>query len=136
MLIALDSNIFIAALSENEEYSLIAQHLVRDIAAGKHRAITSSIAYGEVLSVSNNSELDLESFFSNIVHLSTISADDDICLQAGQLRLEYGKKLKFPDAINVATALFAHADRFITNNKPLVKIAQNLLPTTALEEWR
>lgn len=138
MLIAIDSNVFIAALSPSEEHSSIAQKLVRDIVQGKYQAITSSIAYGEILSVSTPSEndLDLESFFSHIENLSTIPADNTICLKAGQLRKEYGSKLKLPDALHTATGMLASADMFITNDIPLAKIAKKLLPTTLLSEWR
>ena len=137
MLIALDSNVFIAALSQNEEYSSIAQQLIRDIAQGKHRAITSSIAYGEILSVSTSNEnnLDLESFFVHIENLSTIPAGDDICLKAGQLRKQYGPKLKLPDALHTATAMSVSVDMFITNDITLSKITKELLPTTLLAEW-
>jgi predicted nucleic acid-binding protein len=138
MLIALDSNIFIAALSKHEEHSLIAQQLVRDIAQGKYHAITSSIAYGEALSVRvrGGPELDLESFLSSIEHLSTIPADDDICLNAGQLRAEPGRSLKLPDALHAATAILANADLLIANDRSLMKIAQKFLLTTTLAEWQ
>jgi predicted nucleic acid-binding protein len=134
MFVALDSNILIASLSGKEEYSLIAQQLIRDIVSGKHKAIVSSIAYGEVLSVSNEN-LDLEGFFSSIDYLDTIPASDSICLKAGRLRLENGSKLRLPDAIHAATALSADVDIFVTNDKPLSKITQSFLPTTLLSDW-
>lgn len=148
MLIALDSNVFIAALSQNEEHSEIAQKLIRDINSGKHTALASSIVYGEVLSTSTStststsiiyrhkSELDLEGFFAHIDNLSTIPADDDINLKAGQLRIQYGSQLKLPDALHIATALLANADMFITNDVALAKIAKKLLPAKGLSHWR
>jgi len=138
MLLALDSNVFIAALSQEEANSPIAQKLVRDIARGKHRAVASSIAYGEILSIttSHDDKLDLESFFARIENLSTVPADDNVCLKAGQLRAKYGPKLKLPDALHTATAKLEGADMFITNDIPLAKISQELLPTTLLSEWQ
>ncbi|MGH7195214.1 MAG: type II toxin-antitoxin system VapC family toxin [Candidatus Saccharimonadales bacterium] len=138
MRLALDSNVLIAALAGHEKHSLVAQQLVRDIAGGKHQAIASSIAYGEVLGIASKSanELDVQNFFFHIQHFATIAADDDICLKAGQLRRRYGNRLKLPDALHVATALSAGVDVFITNDLSLAKFAQKLLPTKSLASWR
>jgi len=56
MLIALDSNVFIAALSPKEDHSPAAQQLVRDIAGAKHQAIASSIVYGEVIGLTKETQ--------------------------------------------------------------------------------
>jgi predicted nucleic acid-binding protein len=136
MVIALDSNVFIAALSPNEQHSSNAQKLIRDVANSKHKALASSIIYGEVLSVSTNDQaLDLEDFFSHIDNLVTIPATDSICLRAGELRLEYGSKLKLPDAMHLATALISSIDLFITNDEILAKVAQKLIPIKLLSEY-
>lgn|SRR5487761_1427088 len=135
MLVTLDSNVFIAALSPKEKHSPNAQQLIHDVAGGKQHAIASSIAYGEVYSVRvPNQPLDLEGFFSHIDHLEIIPADDSVCLKAGELRLEYGSKLKLPDAIHLATALCANADLFITDDEKLAKIAQKLIATKLLSQ--
>lgn len=137
MLIAVDSNVFIAALSPHEEHSAIAQHLIRDIAEGRHQAIASSIVYGEVLGVSKKGDigLDIEDFITHITHLSIIPAGDAICLQAGELRRSLGSKLKLPDALHVATAISVKADVFVTNDVPLAKAAQTLVPVKPLAAW-
>jgi predicted nucleic acid-binding protein len=136
MVIALDSNVFIAALSPHEQHSINAQQLIRDVTSGKHKAIASSILYGEVLSVSNSSEhVDLEDFLSHVKNLFTFSASDSICLKAGELRLEYGPKLKLPDAIHLSTALSSEVDLFVTNDEILAKVAQKLIPIKLLSEW-
>jgi predicted nucleic acid-binding protein len=136
MLIAIDSNVFIAALSSNEEHSPNAQQLIRDIAVGKHTAVASSIVYGEVLGISNaNRSQDMEDFFSHIDNLATLPVDDDICITAGKLRRDHGSKLKLPDAIHLATALSTNANLLITNDIVLAKVAQKLLPTKLLSEY-
>lgn len=134
MLIALDSNVFIAALAGSEPHSRQAQQLIRDVAAGKHKAIASSIIYGEVLGLANREEADIERFFAAIPHLVTIPADDGICLAAAQLRRRGGGKLKLPDALHIATALMAGAEVFITNDKSLSRQAQKLVPAKSLAE--
>ena len=134
--VALDSNVFIAALSAAELHSAVAQQLVRDIAKGAHTAVASSIALGEVLIVSNaNQDLNLETFFSRITNLATIPAEDAICLKAAELRRCYGNKLKLPDALHVATAILANADMFITNDVSLAKVSAKLIATKLLSDW-
>lgn len=135
MLIALDSNVFIAALSSKEEYSTRAQIIIRDIASGKHKAVASSIVYGEVYGISIASQpLDLLDFFSHIENLETIPANDSLCIRAGKLRLKYGSKLKLPDAMHLATALNNNSDLFLTNDQQLSQIAKKMLPTKMLSE--
>jgi predicted nucleic acid-binding protein len=137
MLLALDSNVFIAALTGNEPHSQAAQQLIRNIAADRHRAVASSMVFGEILGISTGKNgPDLDSFFSSIKHLSTVPADDGICLGAAQLRKRHGAKLRLPDALHLVTAMFAGADVFITNDKVLAKTARALLPTKTLADWR
>lgn len=136
MLIALDSNVLIAALSPHEAHSLKAERLIKDIAKGKHSAVVSSLVYGEVLSVSTSrGAIDLEDFILHIKNLKTIAANDNICLESGNLRLQYGSKLKLPDAVHLVTALQNKADVFLTNDKVLAKTTQKLIPTKLLSEW-
>ncbi len=137
MLVVIDSNVFIGALSTKEEHSLNAQQLIRDVASGKHKAIASSIVYGEIYSVSVSSQpVDLEGFFSQISNLATIPAGDSICIRAGELRLKFGPKLKLPDAMHLATALSVDANIFITNDEKLAKVSQELIPTKLLSQMR
>jgi len=138
MLIALDSNILIAALSPHEEHSTRAQQLIKDIASNRYQAVVSSIAYGEILSFSTQQvarALDLGSFLRQIKNCATIAADDTICLAAGELRRTYGGKLKLPDALHLATALNQKADLFITNDFKLAKVAESIVATKTLGEW-
>ena len=80
MLIALDSNVFIAVLSPNEADAPIARELAKQIAQGKHQVVMSSIVYGEVLallkSVASEQPLDITLFFSSLKHLTSLVAND------------------------------------------------------------
>jgi predicted nucleic acid-binding protein len=135
VLVALDSNIFIAALSGREEHSNEAQQLIKSIARGSHKAIASSLVFGEVLSVSTE-VIDLPDFISHIGNLETIAADDDICFESGKLRLEHRPALQLPDAIHLATAIKKKADLFITNDLVLAKLSQQFVPTKLLVEFK
>jgi predicted nucleic acid-binding protein len=135
MLVAIDSNVFVGALSTKEEHSSNAQQLIRDVASGKYKAIASSIVYGEVYSVSVSSQqVDLEGFFSQISNLVTIPAGDSICIRAGELRLKFGSKLKLPDALHLATALSVDANLFITNDEKLANVSRELISTKLLSQ--
>jgi len=138
MIVALDSNILIAGLSLSEAHSVTAQKLVHDIIAGRHQAAASSIIYTEVLRAEQGSgfESDLVEYIGLIDNLTTLPADNQICTQAGLLRIKYGRTLKIPDALHLATALVAGADVFITNDKALAKVAGKILPTKELSDWR
>jgi predicted nucleic acid-binding protein len=117
---------------------VVAQQLIRDITTGKHHAVASSIVYGEVLGVSTSHqpELDLESFFSHIECLSTVSADDTICTKAGEICHSHGNRLKLPDSIHLATAIQAKADVFVTNDPSLVAAAKRVMTTLSLQDWQ
>lgn len=78
--------------------------------------------------------LDLSGFFALIPHLITVPVDDVVCVKAGQLRADYGKSLRLPDALHLATALFANADIFITNDKKLATVAIEIIPTALLAD--
>jgi predicted nucleic acid-binding protein len=105
MLIAIDSDVLTAALSPREEYSLTAQQLVRDIASGKYKAVSSSLIYEEVLSAGTGKQpIDLEDFIEQMRNLST-TACDDVCLEAGELRLKHGSSLRLPDALHLVNAI-------------------------------
>lgn len=136
LLIGLDSDILIAALSPHEAYSEVAKVLATQIAHGKHHAVVSSITYGEVLTLSTGTgakELNLALFFAKLNHLNSVAADDSLCQAAGKLWRRHG--LKLPDAIHLATALDQKVDVFMTNDLPLAKIACRVLPTKTLAEW-
>lgn len=139
MLIALDSNVFIAVLSPNEADAPIARELAKQIAQGKHQVVMSSIVYGEVLallkSVASEQPLDITLFFSSLKHLTSLPANDSRCLAAGQLRQRWGKQLKLPDAIHLATAIDQKVELFITNDLPLAKLARNTINTKTLAEF-
>ncbi len=136
MLVAVDSDVLIAALSPHEEHSLIAQQLIIDIASGKHKAVASSLIYGEVLSVGTGRQtIDIEDFIEQIRNLSTTACDDDICLKAGELRLKHGSGLRLPDAIHLVTAIKNKANLFITNDERLANKASEHISTKLLSEW-
>ncbi len=133
MTIALDSNVFIAALSGDETYSDTAQKLIRNIQSGRFNAIYSVIVLAEVLGsgTSLNKKVTINGFFGSLANSQPIVVDTSIANLAGGLRQRHAK-LRLPDAIHLATALDQKADHFITNDLILAKIAKGIIPTKTL----
>ncbi len=136
-LLYLDSNVIIAALSSKEKHSQVAQNLLRRIVSGEYQAIASSIVYSEVFGVARVSVTknpDLLAFFSQFKNFEAVTADDAICIMAGELRRQHGPSLRLPDAIHLATALSRSVSLFVTEDSGLSRIAKDLLPTKKLSE--
>lgn len=137
MLICLDSNVFIAALSSDETHSDTAQQIILALQANQLQVVYSTIVLGEVLGGSTwtADRLYIDDFFASLENTELVPVTAAVARQAGILRLSAGSKLKLPDAIHLATALDQKADVFITNDGRLAKIAQPFVPTKTLAEW-
>lgn len=130
MLLALDSNVIIAALSGDEPDSPAAQHIIQAAQSGRVSVVLSAIVWGEVLGLRQNktsaSEQLVKDFFLAFEQARFIDVTPAIAQMAGSLRVSRGTKLRLPDAIHLATALHAQADNFITSDAVLLKIAQSI----------
>lgn len=137
MLIALDTNVFIAALSPREANSGQAHQLMRSVASGEHQATASALVYGEILALGARSLdiADISGFFDSLKNLRTVAADDVVCQRAGQLRRQFAG-LRLPDALHLASALQVGAEVFITDDKQLVAIAKRVMHAHTLDTWQ
>lgn len=133
MLVALDSNVFIAFLSQDDEFYQPALSIIKRIDTGKLQAVCSAIVYGEVVytATKESAIAEVGNFFDRLTHCANVPADKKVCVKAAELRIKY-PSLKLPDAIHLATAILAKADIFVTADKPLVKIAANEIKTIML----
>ncbi len=89
---------------------------------GRFRAVTSSLTLAEVLvHPFRNQRFDLAAEYRQLLlgarNLRTIPVSPAIAEQAGELRPRFS--FRTPDAIQVATAIQAGAEWFITNDKKL-----------------
>jgi predicted nucleic acid-binding protein len=135
-LLALDSNVFIAALSGAERYSDAAAELIRSIGSGKNSAVYSTLALTEVLSLSKTEVrgLSVNEFFEQLTGAQPYPISVAIGSLAGSLRVQH-PSLRLADAIHLATALDGKVDVFITDDRPLTKVSKTLIKTRTLAEW-
>lgn len=137
MHIALDSNVFVSALSGREAHSPQAQSILRAIHNGVHTACTSVLAFSEVIGIGNDSQkLDVPTFLTLIDHLSLIEVSDAISVRAALLKRETDSALTLVDALYIATAIEQQAELFVTNDYRLARLSTRFVKTELLADWQ
>lgn len=127
--LALDSNIFIYHFEANPLYISYTTHIFNTLINKSNTGITSIISLIETLSYpSPKTVLDqIEESFKTLPNFTMYDINQEIAIQAAQIRRNY--KIRLPDAVQLATALYAKADIFVTNDSKLqgfneIKIVQ------------
>ncbi|HSW88174.1 MAG TPA: PIN domain-containing protein [Candidatus Saccharimonadales bacterium] len=119
-IIGLDTNIFIYYFEENPLFLTLVDKLFKDLEKNKFKAITSVISLTETLSfpkLPDNKIEFLHKGFSELSNFTIIDVTETIAVEAAKLRRKYHFRLG--DAIQIATAIQAKADIFITNDERL-----------------
>jgi len=131
-LVALDTNIFIYYLDKTSQHHTLAEQIIRKIASGKLRAVTSTLTLTELLSFNASEEgiKKLEREFSDIPNVNIQEVNLETAKIAARVRREYG--IKLVDSIQLATALFSKSQTFITNDQRLKSFKE--LKITLLSE--
>ena len=118
-LVAIDTNIFIYHYSGNPSWVQLTEQVFNSLADDKIKAVTSSLTLAELLSF-KTSDLKLKELFESFIitpNLTILPLDTTTALEAARIRRQYGFRL--PDSVQLATALTAKAQAFITNDKNL-----------------
>lgn len=138
--VALDTQVFIYFIEEDEQYLPLVKPLFEAIDRNALIGATSGLTLMEVLVVpyriGNFSLADrYEALLTRSRGLRFIDIDRPLLKAAARLRAAF--RLKPPDAIQVAAAMVAHCQAFVTNDKripamPGLKVVQleNYLPPT------
>ena len=115
-IIGLDTNIFIYYFQGHPQFGASVKKIFESLVAANVKAITSSITLIELLSLKiPETEVDaLKALYLETPNLTPIDVNQTIGIEAARIRREYGYRL--PDAIQLATCLYAKADKFITND--------------------
>lgn len=118
-LLALDTNIFAYYLDRQSPFYIKTEQILQFIDDNKLEMATSIITLTELLSLPASEPMleKLEDEFFSIPNLSIIEVNRVIAKEAAGIRREYGFRL--PDAVQLATALSAKANAFITNDQRL-----------------
>ena len=128
--VALDTNIFIYYSNQDSEYTSYTNKIFTRLEKNKLKASTSLITLAELLALKapENMVKILEESFLTTPNLSIVPFDQKIAIEAARIRRQYGFRL--PDAIQLASAIEAGAQVFITNDlrlKPFLELEIVLL---------
>ncbi len=124
--VAIDTCLYIYLFGEKTKYTTQVKELFRFLEAQETKLIISTLLLTELFvdPIQHNDAQTVERwwkyFHSSLVELLPVTPD--IALAAASLRAKY--HLKTPDSILLATALDAHAEAFLGNDKKLRKIIE------------
>lgn len=131
-LIGLDSNIFIYHFEDNPEFREYVQTILARLSENECKAITSVISIIETLSypLPKNIALKIQKGFTSIPNLGIFDVNNGIAIKAAEIRRKY--RFRLPDAVQLATAIQAKADLFVTNDLRLKQFKE--IPILILKE--
>lgn len=123
--VALDTAVFIYYIEEHPDYLPLVEPLFAEIDAGARDAVTSALTLLEVLVVPYRAgDLRLAARYELLLTgsrgLHLIDPDRSQLRTAAQLRALY--RLRTPDALQIAAALTAQCQTFVTNDRDLPDI--------------
>ncbi len=115
----LDTNIFIYLIEENPSYLNQVYKLLEFLEKNKYEIVTSTLTLGEILTKPyKDNRMDLvkryKLFFSE---MKLIELNSEIASLFAKVRADY--KIKTPDAVQLASAVYAKANLFVTNDDRL-----------------
>lgn len=119
--LALDTNIFIYYIETNGEFSKSTNQLFTTIQDQRLHVYTSVTTVTELLSLSASPDIikSIEEFLARLSFVEFVPIDMNIASIAASMRRKYN--IRFPDAIQLATAINQRADIFVTNDKKLTR---------------
>ena len=114
-----DTNLFIYLIEENKLHLNKVHNLLQFLEENEYEIITSTLTLGEILTKPyKDDRLDLvetyKDFFSD---MELVELNSEIASLFAQIRADYG--IKTPDAVQLASAIYAKADLFVTNDDRL-----------------
>jgi len=128
-LVAIDTPVFIYHFEKNQVYFNLTKEIFSKLDDDQldFAAVTSVITLLEisVKPIKESRNDVLAEYSTKLLYdekLTTFFLDETIALRAAELRAKYA--IKTPDAIQIATAIIANADAFITNDKSLEKVEE------------
>lgn len=126
-LIGLDTSLFIYLFEEHPAYVQKAARVLNTLKKSTAEGVFSALGMVEILTgpkrLGNvNLAAEYEYHLRNFPNLSIVGLNEKIVWIASDLRAKYG--IRTPDAIHLATAIDAGADKFITNDKSLRKVKE------------
>jgi predicted nucleic acid-binding protein len=123
--VALDTAVFIYYIEEHPDYLPFVEPLFAEVDAGTRDAVTSALTLLEVLVVAYRAgDVALAERYERLLTrsrgLHLVDLDRRQLRTAAQLRALY--RLRTPDALQIAAALTAQCQTFVTNDRELPEI--------------
>ncbi|SDF79327.1 type II toxin-antitoxin system VapC family toxin [Sporolituus thermophilus] len=126
--VALDTACFIYVFEDHPSYAGPVQELLQAINAGKIACTSSVLVFLECLvqpyKLENYSAAITCQRFLHLLNINYKAVDERIAVQAACLRATYN--VKPMDAIHLATAIASGAKAFVTNDKELKRVANEI----------
>jgi predicted nucleic acid-binding protein len=122
----LDTSVFIYQLEDNPRYAPLTDHVFSWLERVDSTAVTSTITMTELLVQPYRTEergrsAQYYGLLSTYPNLAWIAPGLEIADLAAQIRASH--RLRTPDALQAATAVYAHATGLITNDSVFERVA-------------
>lgn len=126
-ILGLDTSAFIYHVEAHPVYAPRVRTIFREIERGHARGVTSTLTFLEVLvgpyrAGDQVRRVALSGLLASFPGVSWVALDLAVADRAASLRGRY--RLRTPDAIQLATALEAGADAFLTNDQELSRVTE------------
>jgi len=126
-IVGLDTVVFIYLFEGDGLYGKRAERLFNEVEQGKKHAVFSCLGLIELLTGPkrrgrNDLAMQYKRFIANFPHLTITGLNENIVDTASDLRAKYN--ISTPDAIHLAAAIDAGAERFITNDRRLCRVKE------------
>jgi len=118
--IGLDTSLFIYHLEDHPRYSPLTEIIFGALENGRNKGVTSYLTLMEILAKPKTEGLlqvarDYEYYLTTFPNLTFYEMGLDVARKASDVRSS--DRIKAPDAIQLATAIFCGATAFLTNDK-------------------
>ena len=122
-----DTSPFIYFIERHPKYVDLLREVFRRVDSGAMRGFTSVVTLTEVLTLPKQLhyrtiEAEYRSLLLGSRHFSTIAVDPAIAESAAELRARY--RLRTPDALQIAAAISAGCEAFLTNDSGLHRVTE------------
>ena len=131
----LDTNLFIYLIEENKLHLDKVHKLLLFLEQNRYEIITSTLTLGEILTKPyKDKRLDLVETYKNFFsEMELVELNSEIASLFAQIRADY--KIKTPDAVQLASAVYAKADLFVTNDDGLSRFESDRCRVVLLSEF-
>jgi predicted nucleic acid-binding protein len=128
MKLFLDACSIIYLIESQEQLGQKTRLLITEALKNKTQLVISRLSFLECrvlpLKTKDDELLSRYNNFFKLPSLEIIELTEDVINLATDLRANYSSSLRTPDAIQIACALKAHANQFLTNDKKLLAIQE------------